>query len=807
MKSSFLNDKWNFYKAGEERKQVELSLPHDAMIYEKRNPNCMNAYDTGYYPGGSYVYKKELSGLEFQHGLIEFDGVFGVTAVFLNGKKLKSNVYGYTNFFVELDDCWEKDGNNVLEVRVDNSIETVSRWYTGSGIYRDVMLYTSGKYYIDPEAVFLSTQSVEGDAEITARIGLGNKTAEAVNAAVRITFQDQDKKVSVQEQDIILEPEGICCEMEIRIPSPRLWTAETPALYEVDVELSVNGETVDTHEEMYGIRRLEWNAEGGFKVNGTTVKLLGGCVHHDNGMLGAVTTKSIEYRKVKLLKEAGFNAVRSAHNPTSKAFLQACDELGLYVMDESFDVWYNPKGENVFQYSKYFNDWWKYDTQAMVRRDYNHPSVIMYSVGNEIFETAFPKGIETAKMMREEIRELDVTRPVTCCVNLFMNMTAKSGDQIPVDFSTAQKPPKYRNYEEEFTSSKQFNVIMGAMNKLIKHFVGIRKVDYATREVCDAMDIAGYNYGIPRYSKDKKLHPERLIVGSETVSCEIDENYKALMENDNVVGDFVWTAMDHLGESGIGILDYKDHAFYKKYPCILNGCGVIGLNGVFHPMAYLTQITFGKRHKPYIIVEPFGHEKDKLGKSSYNFTNGIHTWDFAGQEGKKSSVYVLTDAKMVELYLNGKRIAVKKRGNRLYVRFTIKYASGELETRALDETGNVVGSDKVFTPENTVKLSAIPECDWASAGDIIYIPVELQDENGVLKNDSNKKVEISVCGAKLLAFGSENPFTEENYHDTKTSFYQGKALAIVKADYENSPVKITFTCDKCVENIIISRRG
>ncbi len=800
MNKELLNEGWIFFKEGHENEAQDVCLPHDAMIFEKRVPNCLNAYDTGYYPGGSYVYRKDLTGLCFAHGLLEFDGVFGHTEVILNGVKLKENVYGYTNFFVELDSAWNGAGKNLLEVRVDNSIEGISRWYTGSGIYREVALYTADRAWIDPEKVFLTTESIGEEAVISVKTSY----CTGQDAQLRVIFMDGDTIAAQETQRI--EAGRQDTETVIRVPMPKLWSAENPYLYTVRLDLLVDGEVVDSHTERFGIRTLNWSTSTGFAVNGKRVKLLGGCLHHDNGMLGAVSTKEMELRRVRLFKEVGFNAIRSAHNPASKALLEACDELGLYVLDESFDVWYNPKGNNVFQYSRYFRDWWKNDTQSMVRRDYNHPSVIMYSVGNEIFETAFPKGIETAAKMREAIRELDTTRPVTCCVNLFMNLTAKSGDPIEVDWEKAEKPAPIRDFEEDFTSSKQFNVIMGAMSKLIKAFVGISKVDEATKGVFAQMDVAGYNYGIPRYGKDRKLHPERLILGSETVSCDVDQNVQATLGNDNVIGDFIWTAMDHLGESGIGILDYKEHAFYKPYPCILNGCGVIGLNGVLRPMAALAQIAYGKRSAPCLAVEPFGHEKERLGGSSYQFTNALHSWDYEGFEGRKSKVYVLTDAARVELYLNGKKIGTKKRGKRAFVCFNVAYQSGRLMAKALDRAGKLLGTDELVTPGQELKIAVNPEKAVAAAGELLYIPIELTDNCGVLKTQHDQMLDISVTGAELLAFGSEDPYTEETYHGTQAKSYQGRAMAILRAGSGPEDICVTVSVGKVKSSVSVPKK-
>jgi len=293
-------------------------------------------------------------------------------------------------------------------------------------------------------------------------------------------------------------------------------------------------------------------------------------------------------------------------------------------------------------------------------------------------------------------------------------------------------------------------------------------------------------------------------MGSETVSCDVDMNIQAVMANDNVIGDFIWTAMDHLGESGIGILDYKDHAFYKAYPCILNGCGVIGLNGVPRPMAALAQIAYGKRTAPYIAVEPFGHEKEKASGSSYQFTNALHSWDYDGYEGRKSKVYVFTDADRVELFINGKRIGSKKRGRRSFVCFTAAYQSGQVLAKAFSRDGKLLGSDRLVTPGRELRIAVNPEKKTAAAGELLYVPMKLTDSRGVLKTQHDQSLHIEVEGAKLLAFGSEDPYTRENYHGKDAMTYQGQALAILHADENGGPVTVTVSAGNVSTSAMIS---
>lgn len=797
MRQKKWNEDWLFYKAGKEEEKKNVRLPYDAMIYEERKPKCINSYNTGFYPGGNYVYEKNFMLEECGHAVVEFEGVYGVTEVYLNDKKLAENVYGYTDFYVPLDDAYIPGKENRLTVKVDNSIEDVSRWYSGSGIYRDVNLFTSGDVFVKPGSFRIHTDELADTAKVGVEAVIGNQGRESRTLGICLAIRFQGEVVWEGTKELVMEANAETrFQTEVEIGSPKPWSAEMPNLYQASLRLcDQKGGSLDEERTRFGIRTLKWDSKRGFQVNGVTTKLRGGCVHHDNGMLGANTDYGTELRKVKKLKEVGFNAIRSAHNPIGKTLLDACDELGMYVMDETFDIWYAPKGENYFDYSRFFNDWWRKDTEAMVVKDYNHPSVIMYSIGNEIFETAFPKGIQLAEEMRTEIRKTDVTRPVTCCVNLFMNGTAKEREEKDITQMTPKRGE--RNYEEEYTSSKEFNVLMYNMKKMVEEQVVLPFIDEATKGVFSKMDISGYNYGVERYAMDGELHPDRLIVGSETVSGDVDKNWKAVLENPNVAGDFIWTAYDHLGEAGIGAMDYDDQSYYKHYPYRTSGVGIIGINGNFTPMAYFAQIVYGVRKAPYLVAEPFDRPGEVPSKSSYKFTNGIHSWDWKGCEGNVSRVMIFSDADSVALYLNGECLGQKKVGERPYTAFEVVYQPGTLKARAFDENGNCIGTDSLVTPSGTMKLNVTLEETENESDAFLYIPISLEDENGVLYNCSDKKVHVHVEGARLVALGNEAPSSEEDFHGTDTLFYQGRAMAIVRRESTETEARLTATCEGC----------
>ena len=807
MKKESWNESWEFCRAGEEEYTRMIDLPYDAMIYEKRQPRCINSYNTGYYPGGSYIYTKKFLPLEKEHMVVEFEGVYGITEVYLNEEKLAENVYGYTNFYVSLDSALHPGEENILTVKVDNSIEDVSRWYSGSGIYRDVNLYTSGELFIQPESFRITPISVDGDAVLEVEAAIENRTDKNQNVEILVEIYTPQNILAKQEQKFceLRKKSSEKFQTRITVANPVLWCDEMPALYKA--KLKILSSTInDADETAFGIRILEWDAERGFFVNGKETKLRGCCVHHDNGMLGANTNIFTERRKAEKIKKAGFNAVRSAHNPAGKLFMQACDEIGLYVMDEAFDIWYRPKGDNYFQYCRYFETWWRKDIQSMVRKDYNHPSVIMYSIGNEIFETAFKKGIKLAAEMKNVIKQIDRTRPVTCCVNLFMNGMAKE-DDTEIDYESLTPRRGERDFEEEYTSSKEFNILMNNMKSVVAEQVVSSSIDEATKGVFEEMDISGYNYGVERYGIDQRLHPQRIIVGSETVACDIDKNWMAVTKWKNVIGDFIWTGYDYLGECGIGVSDYKDMSYYKSYPFRTSGTGVIGINGNFTPLAYFAQIAYGIRKAPYLVVEPFDHSGEERSICSLKFTNGIHSWDWKGCEGKKSKIYVFSSADSVELYINDFLVGKKKRADRNFVEFEGVYEPGKITAKTYDSEGKYAGEDCLETPGQIKRVVLEPEFKNKKKGSFMYVPIRIEDENGILHNINNKKVSVKASGAELIALGTEAPCSEEDFHGSSTTLYQGQAMAIFKILSEHADIQIEATCEECQTARIVLKSG
>ena len=406
-----------------------VNLPHDAMLEEKRDSSCRNGVNSGYFPGGKYTYEKTFEIADGDMGkklVLHFEGVYQNCAVTVNDRKAGAHKYGYTAFDVDISDMVQA-GENHLRVEVDNSLEPNCRWYSGSGIYRPVTLLVD-----ELDAPKIITKSydpaiirVEADAD-TVEILDGDKTAASGAPG------------------------------EIVIPNARLWSAETPNLYTCVIRKDGK-----EWRGSFGIRLLEWDAKKGLRVNGKRILLRGGCIHHDHGVLGACDFRDAEYRRISILKENGFNALRIAHNPASQITLNICDELGMYVMNETFDGWYVPK--TYHDYARWFDAEWKNDIAAMVNAAFNHPSVIMYSHGNEVSETASQKGAAACRMLTDYIHILDSSRPVTAGVNVLLNVYTMLGIGVYKDKGEykAEPLPKKGGYKEKKTGSAFFNAMAG----------------------------------------------------------------------------------------------------------------------------------------------------------------------------------------------------------------------------------------------------------------------------------------------------------------------------------------------------------
>lgn len=757
MKKVSFNTGWTC--SASDGRKVEISLPYDAMIHEARAPKGSSA-GHAYFPGGTYTYEKRFyapTEWKDQNVYLEFEGVYRNSVVLLNGTKVGGCKYGYVPYRVDLTDKLTLGKENTITVIADNSEIPNSRWYTGSGIYRPVNLMVADKTHI--ESVRVSTLSWKPATIKVETVATGG-----------------DVYVEILEGDTVVAG-SLGTSVTITIPDAMLWSDEAPNLYRYRVTVSENGHWKDTEEGTFGIRTIEWSNQGLF-VNGKETLLRGGCYHHDNGILGAAAYAESEDRRVRIMKEAGFNALRSSHNPTSEAFLRACDKYGVYLVDETWDMWYNKK--NTYDYANDFVQNWKRDIDALIERDYNHPSVIMYSVGNEVSEPVHEKGVELTRALVEYCHAQDSSRPVTAGINLgilYLTVTGRGGygESAPQDGAQPKE-------EKGGMSSTMYNMIASFVGSNMNKCANTKHADRITTPCLDALDIAGYNYASGRYPKERTAHPNRVVLGTETFPQDIYKNWQMVKKYPYLIGDFMWTAWDYLGEVGIGTWAYTEDGrrFDKPYPWLLADVGVFDILGNPNGELYQAQAAWGMLEKPVICVRPVNHPGTKPAKSTWRGTNSIESWSWSGCDGNQAIIEVFANDGTVELCLNGIKLGRKKlrEGKATY---KCKYAPGKLEAVRYNLSGREVARTTMESAVGKISIAICPEVPCASAGEVIYIPIRLIGENEVIERNADKKLSVSIIGGELMAFGSANPRTEETYDSGTFATYYGEALAVVRA--------------------------
>jgi len=785
MKKISWNGDWMFHNDIHKTPQVPVTLPHDAMMTEKRLKGMKNGAAAGFYPGGRYVYRKTFraeKSWQDQVVLLEFEGIYQKSTVLLNGQKIGGWIYGYTGFTVDLTDKLKIGEENEITVIADNSQTPNSRWYTGSGIYRDVFVYVGDRQHIVPDSIWVRTESID---PVTVRV-----TAEVKNLAV-------DSKVVVELWDMetdALAASGEGTDCRIFAPELKLWDAENPNLYRVVVRIEKNGMAIDEAQTISGIRTLSVSAQTGILVNGKSVKLRGGCIHHTNGILGAVSTRELEFSKVKKLKEAGFNAIRSAHNPAAKGLLEACDKLGMYVMDEAFDQWRFRKVD--YDYSVWFDAEWQKDMAAMIRKDRSHPCVIMYSIGNEIGDTGKPSGAELNKRLAGFCRSKDPTRPVINCINPVVSaMGGAPGKGRPEDMID----PYAETKNSQATASLLANIIVTVVPFIQKMMGKPDKVEKLLKPCFDTLDIVGLNYAENCYEPHHRTAPGRVMLGAETYPHSLAARWPFIAEHPYVLGDFMWTAMDYLGEAGVGVPVYgtTKGGFNRPYPCVSGGCGAIDLIGHKETECYAAAIAWGEYPKPYIAVRPVNHSGEKHFFGMWRATDAVSSWSWTGCEGKTAEIEVYSPGAKVELYQNGKSLGRKHVVNGK-ADFTVTYKKGNLKAVCYDGMGKKLAEDTICSAGAETILTVKPETTHAKADTSRYVFVEvaLTDKNGIVKLLEDRKVTVTVNGAATLAaIGSGNPITEESFTGSSYTTWFGRMGFYVRGTGEAGEAEITVQAE------------
>ncbi len=720
-----------------------VDLPNDYSVTAPRDPHAEGGGDNGYFVGGTGRYHKELMvDASPRHYIMDIDGSYMCTTVSCNGHTLVTHPHGYTPMLIDLTQHIRFGESNVLDI-VTRALQPSTRWYAGAGLYRDVFLWEGGDIRIEPWDKFIctpTTDSVKAIYEISA-----DRDAEVT---ILVTIWDGNTAVTSEEQSIQVTVNGkTSVEFELSLPDAELWDTEHPHLYVMRAAILEDGMELDTDDTTFGVRVFTVDAENGLRLNGKPMKLRGGCIHHDHGLLGAADYPAACRRKLTLLKNAGFNAVRIAHNPPSLNLLEICDELGMIVMDEAFDCWRREKG-GVLNYHVWFDEWWARDIAYMVLRDRNHPCVLSYSIGNEIPESdGLTDGDVWSARLTAEVKKYDMTRPVTSAV--FPNMN--------------------------------------------QNVWGKRTEGYWA-----PLDICGYNYLYFRYAEDHKAYPNRVIWGSETQVLNFYKSWKATLENNHVLGDFTWTAYDNLGEAGmgkylwerdgkvegIGIAEYPWRACYQ---------GDFDLCGYRRPQSYFREAVWIGGTEPRIFTTHPEHYGEGFTGTGWHWHDVQDSWTFNDSYiGKPVKCEVYTDADEIVWCLNGCEVG-RSIPTEAIATIDIPYAKGELAVTAY-KNGKACGTSFLRTVGTPAKLVVEAEAQTikADARDLCYFDITIADENGHRIPDAKHQLCASVEGGRLVGIFSGDPANDDQYGSNTCHAYEGRAVAIVMADTPGG-VKLTVS--------------
>lgn len=737
----------------------KVVVPHDFSIMDKPDgtppfdAKAVGGQDSGYLPGGQGWYRKHLvldAGDAARVLRLNFEAVYMDADIWFNGAHVGKHRYGYSAFTLDLTGK-ARAGNNVIVVRV-NHVDPSSRWYAGSGLIRPVTLNVLESVHVAPDSVFASTHSASNDkGEVDVRAAIANRAATPATVEVLTQLVSGDGTVAAQERRQVTIPARGKADVAHRftVAHPKLWSPDAPNLYTLVQQVRVGGVLKDTRRTRVGIRTVTVDAENGLRINGKKYVLKGGNIHHDHYMLGAAGFADAEKRKVRLMKDAGYNAIRSAHNPASQATLEAADELGMLVIDEAFDMWRTSKRDA--DYSRFFEENWKKDIDSMVVSGRNHPSVIFWSVGNEIPEQASPEGVRTTRDLGARIRLLDPTRPITQGVNV------DSPANAPI-------------------------------------FAG--------------MDVAGYNYRAHLFGSDHVTHPQRVMYTSESTSKDAFRYWDPVETMPWVIGDFVWTSVDYIGETGIGWMGYsKDWKELGQYPWHLAYCGEIDATGRKRPAAFYRQVLWKTGIDPVaaFVEQPAGtadlpdrdffKEHPELDWSLHDLHQ---SWSWKGQEGKPLKVVVYAEHPEVELFLNGRSLGRKpvSRQTQYQATYTVNYVPGRLvavgyhDGKAADRWElNTAGAPAA------VKLTTDRVHVRANGEDLVYVSAELVDANGVAvyARDGDRKFRVTVKGAGTLAgAGNGNPMDAASLQSGERTTFHGRLVAVVRAGVEAGPIEVEF---------------
>ena len=742
---------WQFTHNG---KTQSVDLPHDWDIFEGPNAG-KGATGTGggWFEAGKGEYRKKfrVESLELRDKLVKlhFEGVYQKAEVYVNGQKAGQHHYGYTPFTVDVTPYLYKDKReNEVVVKVDNSEQPNCRWYSGSGIYRHVWLETMPTLHIAENGIFITTPEVNADkAQVQVDVTVQNESQADRNATVVVG--------SAQLMVAVKAGESKTVSTTIFVKNPHLWSPESPTLYEAKVELKEAGTVIDNATAKYGIRSFSFDVENGFMLNGKKVLINGACVHHDDGVLGAMAFDDAEIRKVRQMKEAGFNLIRTSHNPTTRAFLDACDSLGMLVIDEAFDGWRTQK--NPYDYSTVIDSCYREDIRAMVQRDRNHPSVISWSIGNEVIERKDIRVVYTARQMKQAILEWDQTRPVTEALCAWDN--------------------DWEIYDPH----------------------------------AEVLDVVGYNYMIFKHASDHERDPKRIMWQTESYPRDAFKNWAVVNDFPYVVGDIVWTGLDYLGESAIGRYYYEgekpgEHWFDGGFPEWHGAyCGDVDITGWRKPISHYREMLWNKDTPLYMAVkEPNGYYGD-IKTTMWSVWPTWESWTWPGWEGKPVEVEIYTKAPEVKLYLNDQLIDTKQvsRETEFKAVFTVPYKAGTLRAEADGKSVTLKTAGEParlrLTPDRTVMA--------ADGQSLTFVTVEVIDKNGwVCPNTPIDCEAIVKRQGQLLAFASADLKDTEPYTSPHVKTWKGRALLVVRSTQQKGSVSVSIKSSLPTANLSLKSK-
>lgn len=764
----------------DDSKWLKVDLPHDFSIMPLGEDNddqtgpfsreSEGKNHTGHVKGGTGWYRKSFTLPAESNGkrvILDFDGAYMETDVWVNGKKAGEHKYGYTPFWFDITPYLNKPGRpNTIAVKVDN-IGANSRWYSGSGLYRNVRLNVLDPVHIPQWGVSVSCNDISAEkANVGIEVSVDNDSGKTDMAELSIVIKDdKGKEIRRNVENVELASGNNVLKKDFSIDNPILWSPDTPGLYTAEVSLVRDGDTVDSYDQTFGIRSIEYSASKGFVLNGKPVLLKGGCLHHDNGFLGAAAVPRAEYRRVQLMKQNGYNAIRCSHNPPSREFLDACDQLGVMVIDEFTDMWTYYK--NPCDYSRFFNDWWQKDLTDMLLRDRNHPSVVMWSIGNEIPMLSADEDNEMAQRLVAKVHEYDNSRPVTQGVPSFL--------------------------------------IPGGWKNSHKYF--------------SPLDICGYNYLPAKYEDDHTLYPDRIMYSSETYPLDAAKAWNQVETHPYVIGDFVWTAMDYIGEVALGHASYvkeksdrqglqdrdgiaegtHPHKLFdimnmlsgSKWPLYLSWCGDIDIIGDKKPQGLFRDVLWDRS-----VIEMNVHEPVSDGMveeiSSWGWPNEWPSWDWKGHEGETLQVRVFTKAPSVRLELNGNPIEEKTVEDDMTAVFNVPYQPGCLTAIAINR-GNEAGRKTLVTPGKpvAVRMTADRGSVNADRNDLAFMALTLVDADGNTVTNDDRLLEISIDGnGEIVASGNAGQYGMKDMNRMKFHTFRGRAQVIVRPFNEKGKISV-----------------